>query len=70
MLLYYGAWFTQTTLILMITKERYIKIVNFMIPGARVLVLGRGQTSYIVKCIIIFKNFLTPRHRRDNLSIW
>ena len=33
----------------MMTKEGSTKIVNFMIPGAGVLVLGRGHISYIVK---------------------
>ena len=32
----------------MMTKEGFIKIVNFMTPGARVLVLERGHMSHIV----------------------
>ena len=33
----------------MMTKEESTKIVNFMTPGAGVLVLGHGHTSHIVK---------------------
>ena len=36
----------------MMTTERSTKIVNFMTPGAGVLVLGHGHIIYIVKCII------------------
>ena len=35
----------QTKCIVMMTKERSTKIVNFMTPGAGVLALGRGQGS-------------------------
>ena len=53
----------------MMTKEGSTKIVNFMTPGAGVLVLGRGHISHIVK-IILFKIFFsTPRHKSDKLSI-
>ena len=31
----------------MMTKGKSTKTVNFMTPGARVLVLGRGHMSYI-----------------------
>ena len=44
----------------MMTKEGYTKMVNFMTPGVGV-VLGRGHI-----CIIIF--FSTPRHESDNLN--
>ena len=46
------------------------KIINFMTPGAGVLVLGRGHISHIVKIHYFFKIFFfTPRHRSDKLSI-
>ena len=38
LLLYSGAWFRQTKCIVMMTKEGSTKIVNFMTPGAGVLV--------------------------------
>ena len=34
-LLYYGAWFRQTKCIVIMTKEGFTKIVNFMNPGGR-----------------------------------
>ena len=42
----------------MITKERSTKIVNFMTPGAGVLVLGCGHISHIAKVHYFFKIFL------------
>ena len=42
----------------MMTTERSTKIVNFMTPGAGVLVLGRGHISHIVKMHYFFKNLL------------
>ena len=42
----------------MITKEGSIKIINFMTPGAGVLVLGHGIISHIRKMHYIFKNLL------------
>ena len=42
----------------MITKEGSTKIINFMTPGAGVLVLGRGHISHIVKMYYFFKNLL------------
>ena len=42
----------------MMTKEGSTKIVNFMTPGAGVLVLGRGHISNIVKMHYFFKNLL------------
>ena len=38
----------QTKYVVMITKEGSTKIVNFMTPGAGVLVLGCGHISHIV----------------------
>ena len=40
------------------TKDWSTKIVNFMLPGAGVLVLGCGHVSYIVKMHYFFKNLL------------
>ena len=42
------------------TKEGSTKTVNFMTPGSRVLVLGRGHIciSHIVKMCYVFKNLL------------
>ena len=52
------------------TKEGSTKIVNFMNPGAGVLVLRRGHNSHMVKMHYFFKNLpLTLRHRSDKLSI-
>ena len=42
----------------MITKEGSIKIINFMTPGAGVLVLGHGIISHIRKMHYFFKNLL------------
>ena len=38
----------------MMTKEGSTKIVNFMTPGAGVLVLGHGHISHIVKILVSF----------------
>ena len=40
------------------TKEGSTEIVNFMTPGAGVLVLGRGHISHLVKMRYFFKNLL------------
>ena len=42
----------------MMTKEGSTKIVNFMTPGAGVLVQECGHKSHIVKLHYFFKNFL------------
>ena len=42
----------------MMTKERSTKIVNFMTPGAGVLVLGCGHKSHRVKMHYFFTNLL------------
>ena len=39
-------------------KEGSIEIVNFMTPGAVVLVLGHGHISHIVKMYYFYKNLL------------
>ena len=58
LLLYYHALIRQTKYKVMTTKEGSTKIVNFMTPGAKVLVLGYGHESHIVKIHYFNKNFL------------
>ena len=58
LLLYSQAYIRQTKYIVMMTKEGSTKIVNFMTPGAGVLVLGRGHINHIVKMHYFFKNLL------------
>ena len=41
--------FRQTKYIVMMTKEGSTKIVNFMTPGAGVLVLEHGHISHVEK---------------------
>ena len=55
---YFWAWVRQTKCIVMMTKERSTKIVNFMTPVEGVLVLGRGHISHRVKMHYFFKNLL------------
>ena len=47
--LYFHAYIRQTKYIVMMTKERFNKIVNFMTPRTGVLVLGCGHICHIVK---------------------
>ena len=42
----------------MMTKEGSFKIVTFMPPWVRVLALGRGNISHIVKMHYFFENLL------------
>ena len=49
LLLYFQALMKQTKYVVMMTKEGSTKIVNFMSPGAGVLVLGCGHISHRVK---------------------
>ena len=58
LLLYLGAWFRQNKCIVIMTREGSTKIVNFMTPGAEVLLLGRGHISHIVKLHYYFKHLL------------
>ena len=58
LLLYSQALIRQTKYVVMMTKEGSTKIVNFMTPGAGVLVLGRGHISHIMKMHYFFKNLL------------
>ena len=46
LLIYSVTWFRQTNCIVMMTKEGSSKIINFMTPGAGVLLLGRYHMSY------------------------
>ena len=60
----------QTDCLVMINKEWFKTIVNFMSPGAGFLVLGRGYTSHIVKMHYFFLNlFLYSQHRSEKLNI-
>ena len=54
LLLYSQAYIRQTKYIVMLTTEGSAKIVNFMTPGAGVLVLGLGHISHIVKMHYFF----------------
>ena len=40
----------------MMTKEGSTKIVNFITPGAGVIVLGRGHINHIVNLHYFFEN--------------
>ena len=44
--------------VVMMTKEVSTKIVNFMTPGAGILVQERGHRSHIVNMHFFFKNLL------------
>ena len=57
-LLYSQAQIKQSKYIIMMIKKGFSKVVNFMTPGAGVLVLGRGHISLIVKMHYFFKNLL------------
>ena len=50
------AWSIQTKCIVLMTKEKSTKIVNFMSPEAGVLVQERGHISHIVKMHYFFQN--------------
>ena len=54
LLLYSHAWIRQTKYRVIMTKEGSTKIVNFMTPGAWVLVLGCGHINHIVKMHYFF----------------
>ena len=49
LLLYTQAYIRQTKYVVMMTKKGSTKVVNFMTPGAGVLVLGHGHIRQIVK---------------------
>ena len=51
----------------MMTTERSTKIVNFMTPGAGVLVLGGGHISHIVKMHYFFNK--RPTGLNGHLSV-
>ena len=70
--LYSRPWLRQTKYIpvVIMTKKGATKIVNFIIPGAGVLVQGRGYISFIVKMHYFFKILFTiSRHRSDKLMM-
>ena len=58
LLLYSQALIRQTKYVVMMTTEGSTKIVNFMTPGAGVLVLGHGHINHIVKMHYFFKKNL------------
>ena len=58
LLLYSQALIRQTKYVVMMAKEGSTKIVNFMIPGVGVLVLGCGHISHREKMHYFFKNLL------------
>ena len=55
----------------MMTTDRSTKIVNFMTPGAGVLVLGCGHISHSGNALLLLKIFFPPMHTcgSDKLSI-
>ena len=56
--LYPQAYNRQTERIVMVSTEGSIEFVNFMIPGAGVLLIGSGYTSHIVTMLNFFTNLL------------
>ena len=69
LLFYSGAWFRQTKCKVKMTKERSIKIKNYMTPGAGFPVLGRGHISHKVKMHFSFEIFFSILgHDLDKLS--
>ena len=48
----------KTKYIVMMTNQRSTKIVTFMTPWARVLVLARGHIGHIVEMHFSYKNLL------------
>ena len=54
LLFYSQAKNRQTKRIVIIAKEGSTKIINFITPGAGVLVQGRGHICYIVKMQCFF----------------
>ena len=51
------------------TKEGSFKIVNFMTPGAGVLVIGHGHIGLTVKMHYLKIFLTTPRDGLDKLSV-
>ena len=64
-----GAWFRQSKCVVMMTKEGYTKIVNFITPGAGILVLWHGHICHIVKMHYFIKNIPSPIYISDKLGI-
>ena len=50
--------FPKIDSIVMVSQERYTKIVNFLTHRAGIIVLGRGHVSDIVKIHYCYKNLL------------
>ena len=69
LLLYSNAQIRQIGGIVRMSKEGFIKIVNFFTPREGILVLGHGQISYIKKMHFFFKNLFTPAYIRQIESI-
>ena len=70
-LFYSQAWNRQTKYKVIMTKEGFTQIINFMTPRAGVIAKWEWlYKSYSENTLFIFKNFLsTPRHRSDKLCI-
>ena len=67
LLLYSSAWSIQTKCIVMMTKEGFPKIVNFMTRGAGVLVQGHGHISHINEnALFLKKSSLLPGIEQTN----
>ena len=49
--LYFQALIRCTKYIIMMTKERFTEIVNFMTPGVGIFVLGHGHIYRDIRCI-------------------
>ena len=49
----------------MMTKEGYIKIINFMTPGPGALMLGRGHISHIVNMYYLYSTLIAIVLRDD-----
>ena len=54
LLLYSQALIRQTKYVVMITKEGFTIMINFLTPQAGVLVLGHGHMSHVVKIQYFF----------------
>ena len=63
---YSGARFRQTKYKVMMSKEGSTKKVNYMTPGAGVLVFGRGLISHVKKRYYFF---FTLGHDSDKLTV-
>ena len=48
---YFQALLRCSKYIIMMTKERFTEIVNFMTPWVRIFVLGHGHIYRVIRCI-------------------